>query len=135
MMQHFDLDGLIEYGAVALPGTVEVVNPSWRRLDKSVAAARLKLRKLQAKLGAQGQDESADIQRKADCLVEVEVAQATLEQLRSERHAAQSRNRQPAGRSTADAVAAAEQGVDGCGENDRLPCRNGAGDAITPPPE
>ena len=85
MMQHFDIDGLIEYGAEALPGTLKVVNPTWRSLDKSVAAARLKLRKLQAKLGAQGQDEAADIQRKADCLVEVEAAQATLDQLRRER--------------------------------------------------
>jgi len=29
MMQHYDIDGLVEYGAEALPGTLAVVNPSW----------------------------------------------------------------------------------------------------------
>jgi hypothetical protein len=85
MMQHYDIDGLIEYGAEALPGTLEVVNPAWRHLDKTVAAARRQLRKLQAKLGAEGQDEAAELQRKADCLIEVEAAEQALSRLRAER--------------------------------------------------
>ena len=30
MMEHYDIDGLIEYGDESLPGTHQVVNPRWR---------------------------------------------------------------------------------------------------------
>ncbi len=36
MMQHYDIDGLVQYGSAEIPGTVRVVNPAWRTLDKAV---------------------------------------------------------------------------------------------------
>jgi hypothetical protein len=38
------MDGLVEYGAEAIPGTLDVVNPRWRDLDKAVRQQRLKER-------------------------------------------------------------------------------------------
>ncbi len=38
MMQHYDIDGLIEYGAQELPGTTLVVNPKRRDLEKTIKA-------------------------------------------------------------------------------------------------
>ena len=59
MMEHFDIDGLVEYGAESIPGTPEVVNPCWRELDKAVRHSRLKERKLQAELARSTLDEGA----------------------------------------------------------------------------
>jgi hypothetical protein len=28
-MQHYDIDGLVQYGAQAIPGTETVINPLW----------------------------------------------------------------------------------------------------------
>jgi hypothetical protein len=85
MMQHYDIDGLVQYGAEPLPGTVEVVNPAWRTLDKAVNTTRRKLQKLQAKLGAQTEAEGTDIQDKAECVQDIQATQAELEQLRAQR--------------------------------------------------
>jgi hypothetical protein len=85
MMQHYDIDGLVEYGAESLPGTVEVVNPVWRTLDKAVNAARRKLQKLQAKLGAQTKTDDDDIQKKAEYVQDIQFLQAELDELRAER--------------------------------------------------
>ena len=48
MMQHFDIDGPIEYGVQSLPGTLRVVNPAWRKLDVAVVmqAAQEELKQL-----------------------------------------------------------------------------------------
>jgi hypothetical protein len=46
MMQHYDIDGLVQYGAEAIPGTETVINPLWREADKTVSAARQNVRKL-----------------------------------------------------------------------------------------
>jgi hypothetical protein len=40
MMEHYDIDGLLEYGDESLPGTHQVVNPRWRELDKAVRQTR-----------------------------------------------------------------------------------------------
>jgi len=85
MMQHYDIDGLIQYGAEALPGTVEVVNPAWRTLDKSVNATRRKLQKLQAKLGARTEADGSGIQKKAEYVQDIQFIQAELDELRAER--------------------------------------------------
>lgn len=86
MMQHYDIDGLVQYGIEAVPGTVEVVNPAWRTLDKAVKNALGALRKLQAKLGAAiPPDEGAEIQKKAEHIQDIQTAQAQLERLRDER--------------------------------------------------
>lgn len=52
MMQHYDIDGLVEYGCEGIPGATEVVNPAWRELDKRLVRLRTRLRMHQAKLGA-----------------------------------------------------------------------------------
>jgi hypothetical protein len=52
MMEHYDIDGLIQYGSEDIPGTTQVVNPAWRKLDKDYARLTRCLRKLQAELGA-----------------------------------------------------------------------------------
>ena len=53
MMQHFDIDGLIEYGAESIPGTLSIINPTWHNLDKAIKKTRQLERKLQAKLAEQ----------------------------------------------------------------------------------
>jgi hypothetical protein len=89
MMEHFDLDGLVEYGAEAVPGTIRTVNPQWRAADKAVKTARLTERKLLAQLGRQPQDaeDGAGVQRKAECVEAVQAVQAELVKLRAERKA------------------------------------------------
>jgi len=86
MMQHYDIDGLVEYGAEPLPGTTQVVNPLWRTLDKEATAALRTLRKLQAKLGAlTDTGDGADIQKKAELLEQIQAVQAEHERLRDQR--------------------------------------------------
>jgi hypothetical protein len=86
MMQHYDIDGLVQYGAEALPGTVLAVNPAWRTLDKAVKSALGVVRALQAKLGAALiAGDGAEIQQKAEHLQDIQTAQAELERLRAER--------------------------------------------------
>jgi hypothetical protein len=87
MMKHFDIDGLIQYGAQPLPGTVELVNPQWRKLDKELRAGLQRLRKLQAKLGAHSteQEDAVQIQRKAECLEAIQALEEELQQLRIKR--------------------------------------------------
>jgi hypothetical protein len=88
MMQHYDIDGLIQYGANEIPGTQLLVNPVWRQLDRQVSTARQGLRKLHAKLGAStALDGGAEIERNAQCLHDIEVATAALDDLRAQRKA------------------------------------------------
>jgi len=89
MMQHYDIDGLVQYGVEALPGTVQVVNPDWRTLDKAVKSALATLRKFQAKLGAASiADDGVEIQQKAEHLQDIQTTQAELDQLRAQRRKA-----------------------------------------------
>jgi hypothetical protein len=86
MMQHYDIDGLVQYGAESIPGTVQVVNPPWRTLDKAVKNALTALRKAQAKLGAEiAPDNQAAFQEKAELLEGLQAAEAELKRLRAER--------------------------------------------------
>jgi hypothetical protein len=86
MMQHYEIDGLVQYGAEAVPGTVQVVNPPWRILDKAVKSALAVLRKAQAKLGAEiSVDNQAAFQKKAELLESVQTAELELNRLRAER--------------------------------------------------
>ena len=87
MMQHYDIDGLVQYGAKELSGTAEVVNPEWRELDKAVKAAQLDVRKRQAQLGALSQsgEDGAAIHKKAQLLETIQEAQVTLERHRAQR--------------------------------------------------
>jgi hypothetical protein len=87
MMEHFDIDGLIEYGTESLPGTLSIVNPAWRDLDKAVRQNRQTVRKLQAKLAEQTLRNGNEIQKKAESVEAIQAMQAKLEQLRAERKA------------------------------------------------
>lgn len=86
MMKHYDIDGLVQYGVESLPGTLLIVNPAWRELDKAVRSSLSAVRRLQAKLGAVAlSEDGADIQEKAERHQDLQVAQGELERLRSER--------------------------------------------------
>lgn len=86
MMKHYDIDGLIQYGIESVPGTLSVINPVWRDLDKAVKNALRMVRKLAAKLGAhKGLDDGSDIQKKAEYVQDMQTAQLELVRLRAER--------------------------------------------------
>lgn len=86
MMKHFDIDGLVQYGTESLPGSVMVINPAWRILDKAIKKARQAVRKLQAKLGAADRmDDGPAIQKKAEYVHDIQIAEIELESLHEER--------------------------------------------------
>jgi len=87
MMQHYDIDGLIEYGVEQVPGTVTVVNAQWRERDKAVGKARLAERKLQLELAKKTAREGDEIQKNAETVEALQAAQAELLRLRAERKA------------------------------------------------
>jgi hypothetical protein len=87
MMQHFDIDGLIEYGTEAIPGTLVTINPAWRILDKEVKKTVQIERKLQAELAKLTMGENYEIQKKAESVEAVQAVQAELKRLRAERKA------------------------------------------------
>jgi hypothetical protein len=86
MMQHYDIDGLVQYGSDEIPGTLLVVNPAWRRLDKAIHDNRRRIRKFQAELGAitMNNDEN-DIQLKAERIQDIQALQTDINALRAER--------------------------------------------------
>jgi hypothetical protein len=90
MMQHYDIDGLVEYGCEDIPGTTEVVNPAWREHDKSLARLRTRLRMHQAKLGAAAEAALPDglhIEGRAKLLETIQTLQAEREELLAKRRA------------------------------------------------
>jgi hypothetical protein len=87
MMQHYDIDGLIEYGTEEVPGAAMVVNAQGRDCDKAVRKARLIERKLQVDLARQTAREGGEIHKKAETVEAIQAAQAELVRLRAERKA------------------------------------------------
>ena len=85
MMQHYDIDGLVDYGSESLPGTLSVINPAWRSLDKVINKTRQTERKLQAELAKQTMGNGTDIQKKAESVEAIQVVQAELARLRAKR--------------------------------------------------
>lgn len=85
MMQHFDVDGLVQYGGEELPGTVQVVNPAWRVLDQRVRQTHGQLRTLQVRAGRIAIDEGADIHKRAELHQRMQQVQSDLEGLRQTR--------------------------------------------------
>ena len=86
MMEHFDIDGLVQYGAEPLPGTVEVINPAWRALDKKIRSLNSTLRILQRKLGKETDSEDgAGAQRKAELVLDIQNTETERKPLRAER--------------------------------------------------
>jgi Transposase protein len=85
MMQHYDIDGLIEYGAQSLPGTIKVVNPAWRELDKAIKQARHTQRQMQAQVAKGVVIDGKEIQKKAESVEAMQAAGDLLDKLRLER--------------------------------------------------
>jgi transposase-like protein len=73
MMQHYDIDGLVQYGSEEIPGTTKVINPAWRLLDRSIRAQRRQIRKLHAQLGqAALGDDPSDTHHQAELLEDIQ---------------------------------------------------------------
>jgi hypothetical protein len=87
MIEHFDMDGLLEYGVEPIPGTLEVVNPPWRHRDKAVRPSRLKVRKRQAQLTPWSLDEGRDRQQQAEAVEARQAVQGERDPLRTQRRA------------------------------------------------
>ncbi len=90
MMRHFDIDGLVEYGCEDIPDTAEVINPAWRELDKRLGRLRTRLRRHQAKLGADLEPtapEGTKIERRAVLLETVQNLQAERKTLLEQKRA------------------------------------------------
>jgi hypothetical protein len=89
MMQHYDIDGLIEYGAQELPGTTLVINPEHRALEKTIKRLRLTLRQHQARLATytqavdpeQQQQTPLQVQKRAESLESMQAVQGEIEAL------------------------------------------------------
>ena len=52
MREHYGLDRLVEYGTEAIPDTIQVVNPAWRKLDSQIRSKTGQRHRLAAKFGA-----------------------------------------------------------------------------------
>jgi hypothetical protein len=95
MMQHYDIDGLIEYGAQELPGTTLVVNPEHRELEKSIKRVKLTLKQYQARLATYTQaaepeqqtQTALQVQKRAECLESIQAVQGEIEVLCAKRRA------------------------------------------------
>ena len=73
MMEHYDIDGLVEYGSEVLPSTLLVTNPARRLLEKEFRERTRRIRKLQAELGAAKPDpEGVSIQWQAERLEDIQ---------------------------------------------------------------
>jgi hypothetical protein len=87
MMQHYDIDGLVQYGTEELPGTLEVVSPIWRELDKKIRASRRNVHKLYTELGEDcaSSSDGRDIPLRAEKLQDIQQMEADLNDLRKQR--------------------------------------------------
>jgi hypothetical protein len=83
MMEHYDIDGLVQYGSAEIPGTTQIINPAWRTLNKAINEARGRIRKLHAALGAQTlRNEGNDIEAQAERLQDIQALEAVAADLR-----------------------------------------------------
>jgi Transposase protein len=92
MREHYGLDRLVEYGTEAVPDSVRVVNPAWRKLDSQVRALTGKRQRLLAQFAAQGlQGELSEAevtgyqQKKAQLQEEIEYLGKQWEQIKQQR--------------------------------------------------
>jgi prepilin-type processing-associated H-X9-DG protein len=85
MMQHYDIDGLIEYGAEKVSGMLLVVNPAWRALDKEINITRQTEQRLQAKLARQTIESGGDIQINSETFATLKAVQVEIARLRAQR--------------------------------------------------
>ena len=92
MMQHFDIDVLLEYGVTQFPDTEKVVNPTWRQLNRSRNSLQNKLRYRRARFAEmtmhpETEDKPAKyrnwLKKKADLLEEIENFEYQLKKLKA----------------------------------------------------
>ena len=89
MMEHYDIDGLIQYGSEEMDGTTRIVNPAWRDLDKQVTRLTTQLRRHQARLGAAAPpdpDDTHNIQHRATLHETIQTLQVRRDELKRRRH-------------------------------------------------
>jgi hypothetical protein len=86
MMEHYDIDGLVEYGHQELPGTTEVVNPVWRILDKAIRDNQRRARNLHAELGKQSLGEDPkQMQKQAELHQDIKQLETDTLELQAKR--------------------------------------------------
>lgn len=86
MMEHYDIDGLVQYGDEELPGTLQVINPSWRELDKKVRAQQCAIRKLYSKMAEDSlSDDGNNIPFRADQIENIQRFESDLQELKENR--------------------------------------------------
>jgi hypothetical protein len=93
MMQHFDIDVLLDHGVTKFPDTEKVINPAWRQLNRSRNSLQNKLRYRRARFAEMTMHpESANklekydkwLKKKADLLEEIEKLEYQLNGLKVE---------------------------------------------------
>ncbi len=94
MMQHFDIDVLLDYGVVEFPDTERVINPVWRQLNQSRNSLQNKLRYRRAcfaemTIHPENEDKPVKfkkwIEKKAELLEEIEKMEYQLSELKEKR--------------------------------------------------
>jgi len=86
MMQHYDIDGLVQYGSEELPCTLQVVNPAWRLLDKEVRDKLRLIRKLHAGMGQSAlQNDGKILHLQAEQLQKIQWLEDDIKGLRAKR--------------------------------------------------
>lgn len=92
MIEHYNLDRLIEYGTEPIPDTTRVVNPAHRHLDQQIRRERANLLKEQARFGALAAPSEPDglgqfELQKGKLLEQIQQRQEKLNLLKAERKA------------------------------------------------
>jgi hypothetical protein len=91
MMQHFDIDILLDYGVTEFPDTEKVINPAWRQLNRSRNSLQNKLRYRRACFAEMTMHPETEekpkkyrnwLKKKADLLEEIENLEHQLQQLK-----------------------------------------------------
>lgn len=93
MMQHFDIDVLLDYGVMEFPDTEKVINPCWRQLNRSRNSLANKLRYRHARFAdmtlhpeASDKPKKYDqwLKKKSELLEEIEKMEVQLNELKVE---------------------------------------------------
>jgi transposase len=93
MMQHFDIDVLLDYGVTGFPDTEKVINPTWRQLNRSRNSLANKLRYRRARFAEiTMHPETSDnpkkydqwLKKKSELLEGIEMMEAQLNGLKAE---------------------------------------------------
>jgi hypothetical protein len=93
MMQHFDIDVLLDYGTTKFPDTEKVINPDWRQLNRSRNSLQNKLRYRRARFAEMTMHPETEdkpgkynkwLKKKAELLEEIEKMEYQLNELKAE---------------------------------------------------